>query len=426
MKNYRNVLIITLGQAPAIVTETVYALLRPTADEAQEVARPWIPNEIHIVTTTKGRTDSQSVVVGYDCELAQLCRSVGVPYVQPEFLVPRLKATGAEVEDIRTRDENVAYANGLTRLIEAKARPSDTQLHVSLAGGRKTMSSYAHAALSLFGRAQDELSHVLIEPSDLEGAASRFFWPGQADRVLVIKGQPFDPIDATIQMVRSPFVPLGDYLRRHPFPMGEIDYARMIDHAKAAFALIDVRIDTRRQSVTLGNVSAELGDQEFAFFRVLATARAERWSEYGPGGAGENQGGWVAYRQFLDTDSIAYKRFFEYWSACYVGLPSQVFDTFKSALDALLAELKSLEHGPGPRKPEKIKATRKAAQDMFKSIKKRTSRSLESTFGASKSAAQILPKVVHYRRDDGVKGWAVGIEAEPAAIKFKPLEINAT
>ncbi|MBF4102237.1 hypothetical protein INT80_01850 [Gallibacterium anatis] len=35
-------------------------------------------------------------------------------------------------------------------------------MHVSIAGGRKTMGFFAGYALSLYGRAQDSLSHVLV------------------------------------------------------------------------------------------------------------------------------------------------------------------------------------------------------------------------------------------------------------------------
>jgi CRISPR-associated protein (TIGR02584 family) len=36
---------------------------------------------------------------------------------------------------------------------------------MSIAGGRKTMGFYAGYALSLYGRAQDRMSHVLVEES---------------------------------------------------------------------------------------------------------------------------------------------------------------------------------------------------------------------------------------------------------------------
>jgi CRISPR-associated protein (TIGR02584 family) len=35
-------------------------------------------------------------------------------------------------------------------------------LHVSIAGGRKSMGFFAGYAFSLFGRTQDRLSHVLV------------------------------------------------------------------------------------------------------------------------------------------------------------------------------------------------------------------------------------------------------------------------
>ena len=48
-------------------------------------------------------------------------------------------------------------------------------LHVSIAGGRKTMGFYVGYALSLFARDQDRLSHVLVPPS-LESRQD-FFYP---------------------------------------------------------------------------------------------------------------------------------------------------------------------------------------------------------------------------------------------------------
>jgi CRISPR-associated protein (TIGR02584 family) len=410
MPNYRNILVITLGFAPAIVTETVFSLLKPEPDSLEPTPARWVPHEIHIVTTVKGRTDSKVVVDGEESQLAALFRQFGEEYVQPKFLVPKIKATGVEVQDIRNRDENVAYANGLSTLIEALARPAQHRLHVSMAGGRKTMGSYAHAALSLFGRAQDELSHVLVEPSDFENCTD-FYWPSQSQE---IRSKPLNASDARIYMVKSPFVPLGNYLRRRPFPKGDIDYARMIEHAKAALGLEDVRLDANLRTVSIGDSTMELGDQEFAFFRVLATARKEGWAGYGPGGSGHNQGGWVAYKQFLDLNSQVYKKFFEYWAECYPTVNNEVYETFKAALDALLVELENAS-------PERKKAVRKAAQDMFKSIKKRVTEIVEKGLGASDVAKQVVPQIVHYKIGDNDKGWAVGIEAEPTAITIVPV-----
>lgn len=69
---------------------------------------------------------------------------------------------GNPIEDIRTIEENTAFANLITSFIRDKAEDTDTILHCSVAGGRKTMSIYMAYALQLFGRPQDTLSHVLV------------------------------------------------------------------------------------------------------------------------------------------------------------------------------------------------------------------------------------------------------------------------
>jgi CRISPR-associated protein (TIGR02584 family) len=352
------------------------------------------------------------VLLGERSKLAALFRELGLESVEPDFIVPRIGRNGPEVHDIRTREENIAYANRLTSLIEELARQRDTCLHVSLAGGRKTMSSYAHAAISLFGRAQDELSHILVEPKAFETARSAFMWPGQRPEVVIDQnGTRYSSDDARVILVRSPFVPLGDYLRRHPFPKGDIDYARMIAHAKAALAEPQLVLDVSNCTVAFGGKTVGLGDQEFAFLRVLAAAKLEGWPGFGPGGAGDNQGGWVAYKQFLDPSSTAYARFFDYWRDCSPGIPSDLCDTFKQALDALIRKIEDASVAPSIRK-----AHRQAAQDMFKSVKKRVLDKLGREYGA---ARQILPDIARFQHGGG-KGSCVGIHIEPYAITIRP------
>jgi CRISPR-associated protein (TIGR02584 family) len=412
MAKYRNILILTLGGAPAVVTETVYALVRPEPLDGEPPAEPWVPQEIHIVTTVESRSDGEPVLRGERSKLGELFRDLGLEPIEPCFVVPRIEPDGPEITDIRTRKENVAYANRLTALIEELARPPDTCLHVSLAGGRKTMSSYAHAAISLFGRAQDELSHILVEPKAFETARSPFMWPGQRPEVVIEQnGKRHSSNDARVILVRSPFVPLGDYLRRHPFPKGDIDYARMIAHAKTALAEPQLVLDVSDCTVAFAGRTVSLGPQEFAFLRVLAAAKVEGWPGFGPGGAGDNQGGWVAYKQFLDPSSTAYARFFDYWRDCSPGIPSDLCETFQQALDALIRKIEDASVAPSIRKDH-----RRAAQDMFKSVKKRVLDKLEREYGATR---QILPDIARFHHGGG-KGACVGIHIEPYAITIRP------
>jgi CRISPR-associated protein (TIGR02584 family) len=416
MAKYRNILIFTLGGAPAVVTETVYALVRPDPLDGETAAEPWVPQEIYIVTTIEGRADGEPALRGERSKLAELFRELGLEPVEPRFVVPRIEPDGEEITDIRTRKENVAYANRLTALVEELARKRDTCLHVSLAGGRKTMSSYAHAAISLFGRAQDELSHILVEPKAFETARSPFMWPGQRPEVVIEQnGTRYSSNNARVILVRSPFVPLGDYLRRHPFPKGDIDYARMIAHAKAALAAPDIVLDDAALSVTFGGETIGLGEQEYAFLRVLAAAKVEGWPGFGPGGAGENLGGWVAYKQFIEPGSAPYTRFFEYWRDCFAGATGQGYENFKDELDSEIERAAAA----GRRQQGKTqRAWTQAAAGRFKAIKKRVFDQLNRAFGASPGAHLVLPSIAKYRRSQD-KGWCVGLLAEPHTITIR-------
>lgn len=67
------------------------------------------------------------------------------------------------MDDIISPEDNERAADCITAWIKDAAADDDAALHVSLAGGRKTMGYYVGYALSLFGRAQDRLSHVLVD-----------------------------------------------------------------------------------------------------------------------------------------------------------------------------------------------------------------------------------------------------------------------
>lgn len=146
---FRNIL--TLGETAAVVTETLYALLRRDP--------PWVPTEVHIVTHAKGRDLFNSRLGGLDGELFKLLKTVGQRMLEPQVHVPQ-DTRRTDILDIVTEADNVAFADTLTRLIKDLATQSDTVLHVSLSGGRKTMSAYAALAISLFGRDLDELTHM--------------------------------------------------------------------------------------------------------------------------------------------------------------------------------------------------------------------------------------------------------------------------
>lgn len=157
MKRER-LLVAVAGATPQIVTEAIYALARRPAPS-------FVPDGVRIFTTSEGKARLMQALLAGGV-LTQLRRTLGLAANRIAFSEADIEvfhdAGGAALDDLRTPADNIAAADHLVRaLAELTADPA-TVIHASLAGGRKAMSFYLGHAMSLFGRVQDELSHVLV------------------------------------------------------------------------------------------------------------------------------------------------------------------------------------------------------------------------------------------------------------------------
>jgi CRISPR-associated protein (TIGR02584 family) len=316
----RNILVITVGTTPQIVTETVHALLTRTEG-------PFIPDEIHLVTTTRA-AGAVEALAGPDGKLRELYVLLAREghYVDP-VIVPVLDDDGGAVADVRTEREAIAYGNTVTRLIARFERRSDVKVHVSLAGGRKTMGWYAGAALSLFGRDQDELSHVLVEPAELEMCRD-FWWPTAHDRWVEHKflededGKPrrFNARECRIDLALIPFVRLAPILSEAAFPQGKVDYAAIVDTVRESLAAYRVQLILDDRTLIAGHQRLRLQQKHFALYALAAIARKERWppsrSTRLPA---EHYYGWMTLHDFGEADGRYLRRYYELLAACYRG-----------------------------------------------------------------------------------------------------------
>ena len=100
-------------------------------------------------------------------------------------------ADGTPLTDIRTPQDNVRAADKIASVIGELCSDDNSVLHVSIAGGRKTMGFFLGYALSIYGREQDRMSHVLVsEPYENN---RDFFYPTQTPREIYHSdGSPLD------------------------------------------------------------------------------------------------------------------------------------------------------------------------------------------------------------------------------------------
>ena len=177
----RRILLAVTGLSPQILTETLYAL---SMDEAGQ-GEPFIPTEIHLITTESGARLARTALLHPDGGQFHALLSDYPVLNRPDFDERHIHiirdARGRPLADIRTPAENAAAADCITALVSQFTRDDNTQLHVSIAGGRKTMGFYLGYAFSLFARPQDELSHVLVS-SPFENHPEFFYPPAQPRR----------------------------------------------------------------------------------------------------------------------------------------------------------------------------------------------------------------------------------------------------
>lgn len=264
------ILLAVTGLSPQIVTETVYAL-------AVRAEPRFVPTEVHVITTAEGaeriRLALLSEAPGW---FARLRHDYALPDIAftAENIHVLQDGAGQPLTDIRSPADNLCAADQITELVRALSADPDAALHVSIAGGRKTMGFFVGYALSLFGRAQDRLSHVLVsEPFE---ASWNFFYPTPYSNVIETAARTLaDTRDAQVTLAEIPFVSL-----RHGLPRallaGTASFETTVQAARAGVGPATLDIDLAQRRVTAAGKCFQLPPAELALLAVFARRAARR------------------------------------------------------------------------------------------------------------------------------------------------------
>jgi len=262
----RRVLLAVTGLSPQIVTETIYALWKQDPR--------LVPDQVHIVTTRQGaehaRLNLLSPAIGW---VERLRREYDLPPIQfPAehiHLIPG--AEGTALDDIRTPEDNVRAADFITELVRRLTQDEDSALHVSIAGGRKSMGYFLGYALSLFGRPQDRMSHVLVTPP-FEGHRD-FYYPSLTERPIHVeqggKDVAYDCRNAQVDLAWIPFVRLRAAQHR-PLVEGQARFSDCVGAAQEALAERALVIDLKGKRIRAGGQNIRLPPSELAFLSWFA------------------------------------------------------------------------------------------------------------------------------------------------------------
>lgn len=260
-------LLAVTGLTPQVVTETLYAL---------HVQGERLPAEIHILTTAEGYQRAKLTLIN-DGWLARFYDDYRLP--MPAFdeghILVLQQADGSPLTDIRSQADNQAMADGITEWIRTFTADSETALHVSIAGGRKTMGFYAGYALSLYGRHQDRLSHVLVS-ADYE-SHPQFYYPTPYSRVIYANDagrKPLDTQNAEVMLADIAFVRLRHGLDQ-ALLQGKSSFSQSVANAQFALGPAQLSIDLIKRLLIAHGKPIKLTPADLAFYLWLLQRQAE-------------------------------------------------------------------------------------------------------------------------------------------------------
>lgn len=265
----RTVLLTSCGMYPQVITGMIFALSQ--RDEPVE------PAEIYVITTEVGMDQIKRYLLddtnGY---FFRLCREYDLTNTRFELSNVQLleNAVGIPLDDIQTSEDNEAVANTITELVRTLTSDPNTALHVSLAGGRRTISYYLGYALSLFGRPQDRLSHTIVS-REFE-ADDEFFYPNKEPTFITDDtGNTLNTQDAKVVLAEIPFVRL-----REGLPVDLLEGKTTFVEAVASVPKItkgaQVQISLEKKSLVMNDIAIDLPPILFAWYSWLASRRKDR------------------------------------------------------------------------------------------------------------------------------------------------------
>lgn len=261
----KNSLFLVTGMTPQIITETVWAL-------ACDPNNPntWIPDEIHVLSTEDGLNQIRATLFddGIFAKFKQDYPVLANIRFTPACLNV-IDQDGQGLKDLKTPQDNELAANKICQKVRELTQDNTVALHVSIAGGRKTMGFYAGYALSLYGRPQDRMSHVLVD-SDYESAIG-FYYPTPSDYFVEqrFSGRRLNAKEAKIWLADIPFVRMRSSLNQNDI-IAHKDFSTVVEMMNLSLQPIALTLDIEQKTVSIQDKICKLTPKEFSLYLLAA------------------------------------------------------------------------------------------------------------------------------------------------------------
>ena len=219
-----------------------------------------------MITTLPGQAASENLLIqqkGWE-RLCDALRKEG--FEQPAFgASDSIRVIGdgrRDFDDVQTPQESDAAADFILGVLRQYTEQPDTEIVASIAGGRKTLSALLMACMTLLGRTQDRVCHVLADDTFIQ-QNPEFLFP-QSKR---------EQNAAAIQLCDIPFVRVRGWYEKEysgvpPSYMTLVNRFTQIAPDPANYP--PVRMDVNTGVCRIGEASVRLSPSEFALLLIIA------------------------------------------------------------------------------------------------------------------------------------------------------------
>ena len=266
-KTTRKIMVCVSGMSPAVITETLYALV---------TEKEFVPDEIHVITTAEGKTKIEEKLLQEGNGWFHRFMNEYLPNEQIRFdtgTIHLISKDGNTLKDITTDEENRAAADTIYRVLRQIKSQAGTQMHVSIAGGRKSMGFYMGHAFSLVADEADTLSHVLVS-HPFENPKLDFYYPPKDAKEYLLEGKVWNSTMAKVSLAEVAALKLGKL-----FELGvpekakqSFEFAVQIVQAVTIAPVVHVGLHESKQKIYLETLGErfELSPEQSLIWLIVA------------------------------------------------------------------------------------------------------------------------------------------------------------
>lgn len=261
----KHILITLCGISPAVVTETVFVLAR----------RGDPPDKVIVITTQVGAEALKEEL--FDSGIWKSLTDVLQHKISLVLnhdhcrLLPDEGGNATDITDTRSVDR---AANFILDVLRQYTENPDVRVTFSIAGGRKSMTAVGALCMSLLGRADDRLCHILVNPPfDDPTLTPKFYFPVSGQTYTTREGKCVNAAGAVLELSELPFVRCR-YLIETQLKRLSGDYSQMVALANRNAAQLELptrlELDPAELLVCVGARQFSLQFQMFLLYWMLA------------------------------------------------------------------------------------------------------------------------------------------------------------